>query len=103
MIESGGKGLVIGSISSDNKVDEELVSKLFDEISNKIDVTFHKASDLTNLVEAYEKLRSLGIKRVLTQGGKGTIMENSEVIKELLKREYMTTLLGGGINANNIE
>ena len=49
MCEDGGKGLVIGSITPDNKVDEELISKLNDSISNKIDVTFHKASDATNL------------------------------------------------------
>ena len=78
---------MIGSITSDNKVDEELLLKLNKEISNKIDVTFHKASDLTNLVESYERLRALGIKRVLTQGGKGSILENSEVVRELLKSE----------------
>ena len=74
MCEDGGKGLVIGSITPDNKVDEELISKLNDSISNKIDVTFHKASDATNLPESYERLKPLGIKRVLTQGGKGSIL-----------------------------
>ena len=66
-------------------------------------MTYHKASDQTNLPEAYEKLRELGIKRVLTQGGKGSILENSDTIKELLKRDYMKTLLGGGINTGNIQ
>ena len=58
---------------------------------------------MTSLSETYEKLREFGIKRVLTQGGKGPILENSEVIKDILKRDYMTTLLGGGINANNVQ
>ena len=62
-------------------MDEELLSKLNSEISNKIDVTFHKASDSTNLLDSYERLKALGIKRVLTQGGKGSILNNSEVVK----------------------
>mgnify|MGYP000256476077 CR=1 FL=1 len=99
----GAKGLVIGSVTKDNQVDEDLLLKLKGAISNKIEVTYHKASDLTNLVQTYEKLKGLGVNRVLTQGGKGPILENSEVIKELLKCEYMNTLLGGGINVQNVE
>ena len=73
------------------------------EISNKIDVTFHKASDQTDLVQTFEVLRKYGIKRVLTQGGKGPIEENKAIIKEIQQIKEMTTLLGGGIHSGNVE
>ena len=98
----GAKGLVIGAINSDFKVDTSFLSSLKSEISNKIDLTFHKASDETNLVETYETLKKYEIGRVLTQGGKKSIEENKEVINQILSIKEITTLLGGGIYFGNI-
>ena len=75
MVDIGCKGLVFGAITNGHLIDEIFLEKLSEEISfNKVDVTFHKASDYTtNLVDTYETLSKYNIQRVLTQGGTSKI------------------------------
>lgn len=72
--------------------------------TDKIDVTFHKASDYTqDLPAAYGTLQKYGISRVLTQGGSASLLDNAGTIQKLLKNEQIKTLLGGGISHSNIQ
>jgi copper homeostasis protein CutC len=79
----GAKGLVIGCITKESQIDTEFLEMFSKEINtDKIDVTFHKASDYTqDLPGAYETLQKYGISRVLTQGGSASLLDNSETIR----------------------
>lgn len=77
-MDSGVKGLVIGAITTQNLVDQAFLKHFRETISNKIDVTFHKASDFTpDLSNTYLTLKEYDINRVLTQGGSASVLENS--------------------------
>jgi copper homeostasis protein len=78
LVDLGCKGLVFGSITNEHLIDEIFLKRLSEEISfNKVDVTFHKASDYTtNLIQTYETLTKFNVPRVLTQGGILKIEEN---------------------------
>jgi copper homeostasis protein CutC len=76
--------------------------------TNKVDVTFHKAFDqVSNVVEAYDELSSLGINRVLTQGGSKPILQNTDVLRQIIDKSKTThktkVLLGGGITFDNVK
>ena len=102
-MDSGAKGLVIGAITSDNLVDEQFLQLFREKVSNKVEVTFHKASDqVTSLSETYDVIKKYEIERVLTQGGKGPVLDNQEVLRGVIGSSGVKTLVGGGINIDNV-
>ncbi|MGC5326452.1 copper homeostasis protein CutC [Brevibacillus sp. SYSU BS000544] len=101
--ELGANGVVFGVLNERGEICEESIKELI-ELCNGLDITFHKAidelSDILYGVKVISKYPQ--IKTVLTSGGKGSITENSPIIKEMIKSSgHINVMLGGGLNFEN--
>lgn len=84
--ELGIKGIVLGCLTHDNKIDLELTKELVD-LAYPMEVTFHKAIDeISNPLDYIDDLANIGIKRILTSGGKATALEGKNLINEMIKK-----------------
>lgn len=100
----GVKGLVVGSLTEKNEIDEDTLTKMITSISN-IDFTFHRAfDDITDWKKAIDLLIQLGFKRILTSGGKTSIDQGFERLKEMIQYadNRIEIMIGGGVNPDNI-
>jgi len=98
-------GVVFGVLNEQNEICVPYLEKLL-KACEGIDVTFHKAIDeLENPVKGIEVLANYNqIKNVLTSGGKGNILENMPVIKNMVeKSKHINILVGGGLDFENIK
>ncbi|MEW9108453.1 MAG: copper homeostasis protein CutC [Cytobacillus gottheilii] len=103
----GAAGIVIGAITAENKVDEEALSVLLEDIEG-LDVTYHRAFDqVKNQLEALEVLKSYKqISRILTSGGAEKAPQAKEQLQELINScegSHLTIMPGSGITPENIE
>lgn len=84
--ELGVKGVVLGCLTSDNKIDLEFTKELVD-LAYPMEVTFHKSIDeILNPLDYIDDLVNIGIKRILTSGGKATALEGKDLINEMIKK-----------------
>ena len=102
----GCQGVVFGILTKEGKIDIERNIELI-SIARKYDMsaTFHRAIDRTeNIFDAMEDIIKLGFDRILTSGGKRTVSEGKEIIKEMIEKSGGKIIImpGGGINENNI-
>ena len=78
-------GFVFGLLNEDNTIDIERTAMLV-QLAKPLQVTFHKAiDDSTDLLLAVKQLKSIGVNRILTSGGKATAMEGAELLNEMIK------------------
>ncbi|MCB2294742.1 copper homeostasis protein CutC [Clostridium algoriphilum] len=97
-------GVVFGVLNIDNEICIPSLEKLL-KACDGIDVTFHRAIDeLTDQVKGIEVLAGYSqINNVLTSGGKGNILKNIPVIKNMVEKEkHINVIAGGGLNLGNI-
>jgi len=102
--ELDADGVVIGCLTAEGRVDIERCERLI-EAAGPLDVTFHRAFDMTrDLVEALEDIRSLGVKRILTSGGKPDAAAGATVISDLVSQADggISMMPGGGVTPENI-
>ena len=102
--ELGVKGLVLGCLTSDNKIDLELTKELVD-LAYPMEVTFHKAIDeIQNPFDYIDDLVNIGIKRILTSGGKATALEGKDLINEIIKKsnERLKIVVAGKVTKENL-
>lgn len=102
--ELGADGVVIGCLRADGTVDAERCSRLI-EAAGLLEVTFHRAFDMTrDLGEALEAISSLGVKRILTSGGKPDVSSGLQTISELVKQSAgrISLMPGGGVTPENL-
>ena len=103
---AGAAGVVIGLLTSDNKIDMNNTRMLV-EYAQPLSVTFHKAIDeLENPVEGVKELLKIsGITRILTSGGKATAMEGQKVLQEMIKvaGDQIIILVAGKVLDSNLE
>ncbi|ATA74313.1 copper homeostasis protein CutC [Capnocytophaga sp. H2931] len=102
--ELGCKGVVTGVLNTDNTIDKERTQQLI-EAAGDIDFIYHRAFDcVPNPEEALNLLKTLGVKRILTSGGKKSAVEGLEVLKKLNQQAEgkITIMPGGGINPQTI-
>jgi len=103
--KSGAAGIVIGALDKYNRIDEEKLKELLN-LADNLDVTFHRAIDITN--DPIESVQTLlkypQIKRIVTAGGKGKVTDNLDVIKKMVEvaKNKITIMLGGGLNKDNL-
>lgn len=98
-------GVVFGVLNKHNQICIPSLEKLLKSCEG-IDVTFHKAIDeLSDQIKGIETLATYKqIKNVLTSGGKGDILINIPVIKNMVvKSKHINVLVGGGLDFENIE
>ncbi len=102
--ELGADGVVIGCLKADGTVDAERCARLIDA-AGPLDITFHRAFDMTrDLGEALEAIVALGVKRILTSGGKADVPAGIAVISELVKQSAgrISLMPGGGVTPENL-
>ncbi|WP_172919098.1 copper homeostasis protein CutC [Capnocytophaga canis] len=102
--ELGCKGVVTGVLNTDNTIDKERTQQLI-EATGDIDFIYHRAFDcVPNPEEALNLLKTLGVKRILTSGGKKSAVEGLDVLKKLNQQAEgkITIMPGGGINPQTI-
>jgi copper homeostasis protein len=103
--ELGADGIVSGILKADGTVDCDRTTALI-EAASPLPFTFHRAFDCCrDLNEALEDIIFCGAKRILTSGGKNSVAEGIEPLKELNKQAAgrIIILPGGGINSQNIQ
>ena len=100
----GVKGLVLGCLTSDNKIDLELTKTLVN-LAYPMEITFHKAIDeISNPLDYIEDLVNIGIKRILTSGGKATALEGKDLINEMIKKSNgrLKIVVAGRVTKGNL-
>ena len=102
--ELGVKGVVLGCLTSDNKIDLELTKKLVN-LAYPMEVTFHKAIDeIQNPLDYIDNLINIGIKRILTSGGKATALEGKDLINDMIKKSNgrLKIVVAGKVTKENL-
>ena len=102
--ELGVKGIVLGCLTSDNKIDLELTKELVD-LAYPMEVTFHKAIDeILNPLDYIDDLVNIGIKRILTSGGEATALEGKDLINEMIKKSNgrLKIVVAGKVTKENL-
>ena len=100
----GVKGLVLGCLTSDNKIDLELTITLVN-LAYPMEITFHKAIDeISNPLDYIEDLVNIGIKRILTSGGKATALEGKDLINDMIKKSNgrLKIVVAGKVTKENL-
>lgn len=100
----GADGVVIGCLRADGSVDRECCHRLLD-VAGSMDVTFHRAFDMTrDLSEALEDIIGLGIRRVLSSGGKADVPSGIDTLTNLTNQaaDRISIMPGGGVTEHNI-
>ncbi|WP_341418975.1 copper homeostasis protein CutC [Paenibacillus filicis] len=102
----GAVGIVVGALSADGDIDEEALLPLLREAEG-LSVTFHRAFDETrSLEQSFRQLERLpGINRVLTSGGKPSVLEAAAEIRNLLalsRESQISILAGSGLGVDSL-
>ena len=100
----GVKGLVLGCLTSDNKIDLELTKTLVN-LAYPMEITFHKAIDeISNPLDYIDDLVDIGIKRILTSGGKATALEGKDLINDMIKKSNgrLKIVVAGKVTKENL-
>lgn len=101
----GAKGVVLGVLTADNKVDFETLKELVD-LASPMEVTFHKAVDeLENPVEVIDRFVEIGVKRILSSGTKETALEGKDILNAMIKKSdnRIIILIAGKVTSDNFE
>ena len=102
--ELGVKGVVLGCLTSDNKIDLEFTKELVD-LAYPMEVTFHKSIDeILNPLDYIDDLVNIGIKRILTSGGKATALEGKDLINKMIKKSNgrLKIVVAGKVTKENL-
>jgi len=99
----GINGVVVGVLGEDGTVNAAATRRLV-ELASPMQVTFHRAFDQCRKPAAeLEKLVDCGVHRVLTSGGKPSVMEGMDTLRDLVDaaRDRIIILPGGGVSTDN--
>ncbi|MFM7181641.1 MAG: copper homeostasis protein CutC [Verrucomicrobiales bacterium] len=102
--DAGADGIVIGCLHADGTVDQENCRALINEAPG-LDVTFHRAFDMSrDLRESLQTIYDLGIRRILSSGGKVDVPSGAAILRELngFLPPGMVIMPGGGISPENL-
>jgi copper homeostasis protein len=103
--ELGVKGVVFGLLTTAAVIDEER-TRLLVELSRPMEVTFHKAIDITeDIMKSLSSLKEIGVDRILTSGGKKTAIEGYSVLNEMIKQAeaQLSIIVAGKVNYENFD
>lgn len=100
----GVKTVVIGILDENGLPDLKALDYILKDTS--LEITFHRAFDVSiDLFKSLELLKSYSrVKTILTSGGKGKALDNTEALKKIIKnRGSIEILLGSGVGLHNME
>lgn len=100
----GADGVVIGCLTAEGRVDRLRCEHLM-EAAGSLDITFHRAFDMArDLGEALDDIAKLGIKRILTSGGKPDVPAGIPSIASLVQQagSRVSLMPGGGVTEKNL-
>lgn len=95
----GAKGVVLGLLTKDKKIDFEVLSQLV-ELAKPMEVTFHKAIDeLEDPTLVIDDLINLGVKRILSSGTKPTALEGKDMLNKMIEKagDRLTIVVAGKV------
>lgn len=101
----GAKGVVLGVLTADNKVDFETLKELV-ALASPMEVTFHKAVDeLKDPVEVIDRFVEIGVRRILSSGTKETALEGKDILNTMIKKAdgRITILIAGKVTSDNLD
>jgi copper homeostasis protein len=104
-LSMGVDGIVSGTLKANKMIDQERTLTLL-EMCRDVDFTFHRAFDLVpDQFDAMKTLDDLGVKRILTSGGKNNVGEGAKRIGKLIRHagEELQIMAGGGLTTKNID
>lgn len=96
-------GVVFGILDENQAIDFDRTKTLID-LSSPMEVTFHKAIDETeNILENTADLKKLGVKRILSSGGKTTAEEGMIVLNQMIEigTPELTVIVAGKVTNEN--
>lgn len=102
--DAGAHGIVTGGLTADGAVDRELMAAVIDR-AGALPVTFHRAFDhLRDPSAALETLVELGVKRILTSGGREAVRDGLAGIHALVIQAAgrIGILPGGGVRPEHV-
>lgn len=102
--ELGADGFVFGVLDKQGLVDTDSCKSLLRAASGK-PCTFHRAFDVSaDYFDSLEKIISCGFARVLTSGGKNSVTEGMDLLKELLVKggNRISIMPGGGTKPEHV-
>ena len=100
----GAHGIVSGALSESGEIDIGVTKEMV-KMASPLPFTFHRAFDeCADHVIALEKLRAIGVDRILSSGGLMRASSNPERISELVKdsRGNPRIICCGGVRSSNI-
>lgn len=100
----GVQGVVFGALTPEGDIDLRAMKQLI-EASRPLQVTFHRAFDVTrDPLKALDAIIELGIDRLLTSGQSATAENGVPLIRQLVDRagDRLTVMAGAGINRSNV-
>ena len=95
----GTKGVVLGLLTKDKKIDFEVLSQLV-ELAKPMEVTFHKAIDeLEDPTLVIDELINIGVKRILSSGTKPTALEGKDMLNKMIEKagDRLTIVVAGKV------
>ncbi len=103
---AGVAGVVLGLLTPEGLVDGDATAPLVERArSGGLEVTFHRAFDMSrDLSRSLEDLVALGVDRVLTSGGRASVVDALPVLAELVEQagERLIVMPGCGVMEDNI-
>lgn len=104
--ELGANAVVIGVLTKDGEIDIENMKKLMEKAEG-MSVTFHRAFDVCkDPIKAFQQLKELGVKTILTSGQEDSCLKGKELLKKLVELSNGNSpeiLIGAGLNVGNAE
>lgn len=101
---AGAQGFVFGLLTQEGTMDLKRTGDLMRR-AGALPVSVHRAFDrCANLLSTANDLAGLGVKRILTSGGKISAEEGADVLRELHQKlgQRIGILPGGGVRPSNI-
>ncbi len=101
----GVKGVVLGVLNKNDEIDYDVLKELMKETTG-MEVTFHKAIDeVENPLEEIPKLAKLGIKRILSSGGKPKVLDGKKLLNQMIEigKDKIEIIVCGGVTSENFQ
>lgn len=104
-LENGADGVVFGFLRQDGTVDTARCRELT-ELADGREAVFHRAFDVCrDPIRAIDALAELGVKRILTSGGRPSAEEGIGALRRFVEHAAgrIEILAGGGVRRHNFE